>query len=46
MKIIDVILLSWQNLVGNKMRSFLTIAGVGVGIGAIIFLVGIGFGLQ
>lgn len=46
MKLIDIIAISWQNLTANKMRSFLTIMGIGVGIGTIIFLVSLGYGLQ
>lgn len=46
MKLIDVFAISWRNLTANKMRSFLTIMGIGVGIGTIIFLVSLGYGLQ
>lgn len=46
MKIIDVIRMSAGNLARNFLRSFLTISGVVVGIGAIVFLVSLGFGLQ
>lgn len=46
MRIIDLFYVSLSNLLGNKLRSFLTILGVSVGIGTIIFLVGLGFGLQ
>lgn len=34
------------NLKRNKMRTILTVSGVVVGIGAIVFLVSLGFGLQ
>lgn len=46
MKLIDLLRLSFTNLKGNKLRTILTILGVGVGIGAILFLVTLGFGLQ
>lgn len=46
MKIIDVLRLSLGNLIRNKMRTFLTVIGVSIGIGAIVFLVSLGFGLQ
>jgi len=46
MKLIDVLRLAFGNLRRNKMRTFLTIIGVVIGIGAIVFLVSLGFGLQ
>lgn len=46
MKIIDVLRLAFGNLIRNKMRTFLTVVGVSIGIGAIVFLVSLGFGLQ
>ncbi|HDZ86826.1 MAG TPA: ABC transporter permease, partial [Actinobacteria bacterium] len=46
MNILDLILFSVANLKRNKMRTLLTIAGVVVGIAAIVFLVSLGFGLQ
>lgn len=46
MKFIDIIRLSLVNLKGNKLRTILTILGVGIGIAAIFFLVTLGFGLQ
>lgn len=46
MKWIDIIRMALGNLRRNKMRTFLTVAGVVVGIGAIVFLVSLGFGLQ
>jgi len=38
--------MAFGNLARNKMRTTLTVMGVVVGIGAIIFLVSLGFGLQ
>lgn len=38
--------LSILNLRNRKLRSFLTIGGMAIGIGAIVFLVSLGFGLQ
>lgn len=46
MKWIDIFRLAFGNLARNKMRTVLTVMGVVVGIGAIIFLVSLGFGLQ
>ncbi len=38
--------LSLQNLASKKSRSLITIGGMAVGIGSIVFLVSIGYGLQ
>lgn len=46
MKNIDILRLSWKNLIGNKMRTLLTVLGIAIGIAAIVFLVSIGYGLQ
>ena len=46
MKIYDVIGLSTRMFKARAMRTFLTILGMSVGIGAILFLVSIGYGLQ
>ncbi len=46
MNIIDIIRTALGNLRRNRLRSFLTISGVVIGIGAITFLVSLGFGLQ
>lgn len=46
MKYIDVLRMAVGNLRRNKLRTFLTVTGVVVGIGAIVFLVSLGFGLQ
>ena len=46
MSLFDLLLFSIANLKRNKMRTLLTIAGVVVGIAAIVFLVSLGFGLQ
>jgi putative ABC transport system permease protein len=45
-KTIDILRLSFGNLRRNMLRTVLTISGVVVGIGAIVFLVSLGFGLQ
>jgi len=42
----EYILSSWQTLISNKMRSFLTILGVVIGVGAVVFLVSFGKGQQ
>src|SRR4026208_32628 len=38
--------MAWKNLVHKKLRAFLTIFGVVIGIGAIFFLLSFGIGLQ
>lgn len=38
--------MAWKNLMHKKMRAFLTIFGVVIGIGAIFFLLSFGIGLQ
>lgn len=46
MTLLDILRLSFGNLRRNMLRTILTISGVVVGIGAIVFLVSLGFGLQ
>jgi putative ABC transport system permease protein len=46
MKWIDILRMSLGNLRRNLMRTVLTVSGVVVGIGAIVFLVSIGYGIQ
>jgi len=46
MRMIDIFSVSWRNLTANKMRTFLTVLGIAVGIATIVFLVSLGFGLQ
>ncbi|TSC96993.1 MAG: ABC-type transport system, involved in lipoprotein release, permease component [Candidatus Berkelbacteria bacterium Licking1014_2] len=46
MKITDGIRLSMANLFYNKLRTALTVGGIGIGIAAIVFLVALGYGLQ
>ncbi len=41
-----IIKLSFKNLVSNRLRTYLTIGAVLIGIGSIVFLVSLGFGLQ
>lgn len=43
---LDLLRVAFGNLSGSKLRSFLTIMGIAVGIGAVVFLVSLGFGLQ
>lgn len=38
--------IAWRNLIHKKLRAFLTIFGVVIGIGAIFFLLSFGIGLQ
>ncbi len=46
MKIGYIVYLATSTLFTRKMRSFLTISGIAIGVGAIVFLVSLGFGLQ
>ena len=46
MKITDLISLSTRMFKTRPLRTFLTILGVSVGIGAVLFLVSLGYGLQ
>ena len=46
MKISDAIGLSTRMFKARRLRTFLTILGMSVGIGAILFLVSLGYGLQ
>jgi len=46
MKLFDLIYLSFENFKNRKSRIIFTVLGVSVGIGAILFLVSLGFGLQ
>ena len=46
MQIVDVFRLATRVFKTNKLRTSLTILGIGVGIGTILFLVSFGFGLQ
>jgi len=46
MKLYVIIRLAFANLWSHKTRTFLTVAGVTIGISAIIFLVSLGYGLE
>src|SRR3990170_7192687 len=46
MKFLDILRIAVGNLKRNKLRTVLTISGVVVGVGAIVFLVSLGLGLQ
>ncbi len=46
MKTVDMLSLSTRMFKTRPMRTFLTILGVGVGIGTVLFLVSLGYGLQ
>ncbi len=46
MRLIDILRMAFGNLKRNKMRTALTVSGVIVGIGSIVFLVSLGYGLQ
>jgi putative ABC transport system permease protein len=46
MKFLEIARTTWSNLKGKKTRTTLTVSGIAVGIGAIVFLVSLGYGLQ
>jgi putative ABC transport system permease protein len=46
MRLIDVFRLATRIFKNNRLRTFLTILGIGVGIGTIVFLVALGYGFQ
>ena len=46
MKLLVIIKFAFKNLWSHRLRSILTVAGVTIGIGAIIFLVSLGYGLE
>lgn len=46
MQSIDILQLATRVFKTNKLRTLLTILGIGVGIGTILFLVSLGFGMQ
>jgi putative ABC transport system permease protein len=46
MFIVDNVKLATRNFRTRKLRTFLTVLGISVGIGAILFLVSLGYGLQ
>lgn len=41
-----IVFMAWRNIVYKKLRSFLTILGIVIGIGAIFFLLSVSLGLQ
>lgn len=46
MKFADLFILSTRSFKNKPLRTFLTILGVGVGIGTVLFLVSFGYGMQ
>lgn len=46
MRISQIFRITWSNLKGKRVRTILTILGIAVGMGAIVFLVSLGYGLQ
>lgn len=46
MRIGDLLILSWQSLITQRLRSMLTILGIAVGIGAVVLLTSIGEGVH
>ena len=46
MRVPDLLSLSTRMFKTRPMRTFLTVLGVGVGIGTVLFLVSLGYGLQ
>lgn len=43
---INIVFIAWKNILNKKLRSFLTIFGIVIGIGAISFLLSFGLGIQ
>lgn len=41
-----LVFMAWRNIITRKLRSFLTLLGVVIGIGAIFFLLSLGLGLR
>ena len=46
MRILDTIKISARSFKNNRLRTLLTVMGIGVGIGSIFFLVSLGYGFQ
>lgn len=46
MLITDIFKISSRSFKNNRLRTFLTVMGIGVGIGSIFFLVSLGYGVQ
>lgn len=46
MKLYSLLFIAWRNLWAHRLRATLTIGGVTLGVGAIVFLVSLGFGLE
>ncbi len=46
MLITDIFKISSRSFKNNRLRTFLTVIGIGVGIGSIFFLVSLGYGVQ
>lgn len=46
MNILDTFRIAFSTFLHNKMRTFLTILGISIGIGTIVFLLSLGYGLQ
>jgi len=41
-----LLMLAWQSIVKNKMRTLLTMLGIVIGVGAVIVMVAVGNGAQ
>jgi len=46
MRLSYIIRLALKNLIGHKMRTILTVGGVAISVGFVVFLISLGFGLQ
>ncbi len=46
MRLSSILLIGFRNISINRLRSFLTIGGVAIGIGIVTFLISLGFGVQ
>lgn len=46
MRLLTIVKLAYRNLMSHRLRTFLTMTGVTIGISSIIFLVSLGYGLE
>lgn len=46
MSVWELVVLAWQGIVANRMRSSLTVLGIVIGIAAVIALLAIGYGAK
>ena len=46
MKQVTLVRVAMQSILKNKLRAFLTMLGIVIGVGAVIIMVGVGYGAQ